>query len=294
MTGFGAATTRRDGYIITSEIKTVNNRYLKTSYRISDGFSSLETRLDAFLRNHIERGTVNISLRIRPETGRAGYKITDAAVDYIDAALLVRDTFAERGLEIPLGTVADFLRLPGAMTDANDDGADSNEALWPAVEENLLAALNALNVMRDAEGTAMEKNLRSLCGLLAEKIGEIEKLAPTVAENYRVKLTERIGKILAEQSMELDPACLVREIALFTDKADISEETVRFRSHLDQFDRAMARGDSCGKRLDFLTQEMFREVNTTGSKGSESAITNVVIDMKTTIEKIREMVQNVE
>ena len=294
MTGFGAATTHRDGYIITSEMKTVNNRYLKTSYRISDGFSSLETKLDAFLRDHIERGTVNLSLRIRPETVRAGYKITDAAADYIQAALAVRDSFAERAVDVPLGTIADFLRLPGAMTDMGQESADSNEALWPLIEENLLETLQALNAMRSAEGASMEKNLRSLCGLLAEKIGEIEKLAPTVAENYRVKLTERIGKIMAEHSMELEAASLVREVALFTDKADISEEIVRFRSHLAQFDTAMARGDSCGKRLDFLTQEMFREVNTTGSKANESAITNVVIDMKTTIEKIREMVQNVE
>lgn len=292
MTGFGAATTRRNGYIVTSEIKTVNNRYLKTSYRISDGFSSLETKIDALLREKIERGTVNVFLRIRPETPRVNYLIDkDALQDYFEQLKRIQARFDADAP--PIGTMTEMLRLPGVIQE-KDAPDESVEAVWPAVEENLSDAVAALDQMRDAEGTSMERNLRALCGQLTENIGAIEQLAPTVAENYRVKLTERIGKVLEAQGVELNPADLIREVALFTDKADISEETVRFRSHLAQFDAAMRGGDGCGRRLDFLTQEMFREVNTTGSKANDTAITNRVVEMKTAIEKIREMVQNVE
>lgn len=296
MTGFGSATTRRGGYIVTSEIKTVNNRYLKTAYRISDGFSSLETKIESLLRGKIERGTVNVSLRLRREAARNNYSIDgDAVNEYFDQITKLRNGF--RFGELPMGSLSDLLRLPGVIQekDAPDESEETDEELWPIVEANLNEALAALNKMRDAEGASMEANLRALCENLTEKISEVERFAPSVAESYRGKLIERIGKIMGEHGVELNPADLVREVALFTDKADISEETVRFRSHLAQFDSAMSVSASgCGKRLDFLTQEMFREVNTVGSKANASAITNGVVEMKTTIEKIREMVQNVE
>jgi len=294
MTGFGAAATHRNGYVVSSEIKTVNNRYLKTAYRISDGFSSLETKIEALLRQSIDRGTVNVTLRIRPEEVLSRYTVTDAPLDYILSGEKIRQKAAVQGMMLPLGNVADYIRLPGGMADRSEDGPQQGEDLWEAVEVNLKEALTALDVMRLAEGDSMQKNLRALCAGLTERIGQVEAIAPQVAESYRKRLTERIGKIMADHQLELNPADLVREVALFTDKADISEETVRFRSHLAQFDAAMNRPDPCGKRLDFLTQELFRETNTIGSKANEPAITNLVVDMKTEIEKIREMVQNVE
>ena len=290
MTGFGAAATHVGGYVVTSEIKTVNNRYLKTALKISDGFSSLETKIDALLRQFIDRGTVNVFLRIRPEKAGARFQIDRTALDgYLSAA----NAIADGGSPIPPGTLADFFRLPGVIVDGTGED-DPAAAAWGPVEANLRTALAALEEMRVREGESMAANLRGLCAALTERIGEIETLAPKVAEQYRERLIERIGKIMSEHNVELNPADLVREVALFTDKADISEETVRFRSHLDQFDKAMNLAESCGKRLDFLTQEMFREVNTIGSKANQPEITKIVVEMKNVIERVREMVQNVE
>ncbi len=289
MTGFGGANTRRNGYVIASEIKTVNNRYFKAALRISDGFSSLEPLIESLLRSKIDRGTINVQLKIRREEGRSRFQINRTALSYyIDSA---RRT-AESAAGLALGGAADFFRLPGVIEES--DEPDSAQDVWQAVEENLTRALGALSEMRRREGDEMEKAIRRHCGDLAERIAKIEELVPQVSDRYREKLLERVSAIMAEHQLAADETDFIREIALFVDKSDISEEIVRFRSHLEQFDAAMKTTAPCGKRLDFLTQEMFREVNTIGSKANFSEITYWVVDMKTIVEKIREMVQNVE
>lgn len=292
MTGFGGASVRRNGFVITSEIKTVNNRYFKAALKISDGFSSLEPKIESFLRGFIDRGTVNVLLRIRREATENRYQINRSVLDYfLTEAKVILGTDSGHGA-VP-GTMVDFFRLPGVIEDASFD-EDSAETVWESVEENLKSALAALDEMRSREGEIMGQNLRSLAAELIERIDEIAGRAPGVVARYRERLTDRIASVMTEHRLELNDADLVREIALFTDKADISEEIVRFRSHLDQFDAAMKMTVPCGKRLDFLTQEMFREVNTIGSKANSPEITHLVVDMKTIIERIREMVQNVE
>ncbi|MBR2694873.1 MAG: YicC family protein [Thermoguttaceae bacterium] len=289
MTGFGGANTRRNGYVIASEIKTVNNRYFKAALRISDGFSSLEPLIESLLRSKIDRGTINVQLKIRREEGRSRFQINRTALSYyIDSA---RRT-AESAAGLALGGAADFFRLPGVIEES--DEPDSAQDVWQAVEENLTRALGALSEMRRREGDEMEKAIRRHCGDLVERIAKIEELVPQVSARYREKLLERVSAIMAEHQLAADETDFIREIALFVDKSDISEEIVRFRSHLEQFDAAMKTTAPCGKRLDFLTQEMFREVNTIGSKANFSEITYWVVDMKTIVEKIREMVQNVE
>ena len=289
MTGFGGANTRRNGYVIASEIKTVNNRYFKAALRISDGFSSLEPLIESLLRSKIDRGTINVQLKIRREEGRSRFHINRTALSYyIDSA---RRT-AESAAGLALGGAADFFRLPGVIEES--DEPDSAQDVWQAVEENLTRALGALSEMRRREGDEMEKAIRRHCGDLAERIAKIEELVPQVSDRYREKLLERVSAIMAEHQLAADETDFIRDIALFVDKSDISEEIVRFRSHLEQFDAAMKTTAPCGKRLDFLTQEMFREVNTIGSKANFSEITYWVVDMKTIVEKIREMVQNVE
>ncbi|MBO7726183.1 MAG: YicC family protein [Thermoguttaceae bacterium] len=289
MTGFGGANTRRNGYVIASEIKTVNNRYFKAALRISDGFSSLEPQVESLLRSKIDRGTISVQLKIRREEGRSRFQVNDAALlYYIDRARAA----APSGSGLELGGVADFFRLPGVIEES--DEAESAQDVWQAVEENLAEALDALSEMRRREGDEMEKALRRHCADLETRIAKIEELVPQVSARYREKLIERVSAIMSEHALAANEADFIREIALFVDKSDISEEIVRFRSHLEQFDAAMKMTAPCGKRLDFLTQEMFREVNTIGSKANFSEITYWVVDMKTIVEKIREMVQNVE
>jgi uncharacterized protein (TIGR00255 family) len=291
MTGFGGANTRRNGYLVASEIKTVNNRYFKTALRISDGFSSLETKLESLLRSKIDRGTINVQLRIRRESGRSRFQIDDASLAYYLGR--VREVAASaEGAGVQLGNLSDYLRLPGVI-DESAEGEDA-DAAWEAVQENIGQALLALERMRSREGNEMEKALRAYCADLTEQIDKIASLVPQVSARYREKLLERVSAVMAEHHLTADENDFVREIALFVDKSDISEEIVRFRSHLEQFDEAMKMSAPCGKRLDFLTQEIFREVNTIGSKANFSEITHRVVDIKTIVEKIREMVQNVE
>ncbi|MDD3587357.1 MAG: DUF1732 domain-containing protein, partial [Thermoguttaceae bacterium] len=171
---------------------------------------------------------------------------------------------------------------------------DFLEKSWEYLSANLSKALEKLQDMRKVEGQSMQKDLLANCAGLKERIDRIEAIAPTVVNSYRAHLTETVGRVMSEKNLPFTPADIVREVALFVDRVDISEEIVRFRSHLNQFDSTMSCQERCGKKLDFLVQEMFREVNTIGSKANCTQITNEVVEMKSTIERIREMIQNVE
>lgn len=291
MTGFGGANTRRNGYLIASEIKTVNNRYFKAALRISDGFSSLEPKVESLLRAKIDRGTVSVQLKIRRDSDDSRFRINESALSYyLNRA---RNAAASgEGEGVPLGAVADYFRLPGVIEESGE--SEDADAAWEAVQENLAEALEALTQMRAREGDEMARAVRGNCAALAERISKIESLVPMVSQRYREKLLERVSAIMQAHNLTASENDFIREIALFVDKSDISEEIVRFRSHLEQFDEALGSAGPCGKRLDFLTQEMFREVNTIGSKANFSEITYWVVDMKTIVEKIREMVQNIE
>jgi uncharacterized protein (TIGR00255 family) len=187
-----------------------------------------------------------------------------------------------------------LLTLPGVIEIDMDQSDDELEAVWDVVKRAGRGALKNLQSMRQAEGESMTADLIANVKQLKEMVGQVELLVPQVAEQYRKRLEERVGKILSEQGAVLNPADLVREVAVYADRCDVSEELVRLRSHLAQFDTALQSKESCGRKLDFLTQECFRETNTVGSKANDAEITKYVVDMKTVIERMREMVQNVE
>ena len=291
MTGFGASSLRSEDLMVSTEIKTVNNRYLKVSFRVSDGYGMYEPRIENLIREKISRGTVNIFIRVTKE-----FKIGDARIN----ESLLRTYFEQiqaigNSLEAhnPL-SLDRFLGLPGVVQEdrslSEEHAKNAEEIILRSVEE----AIAKLQKMRQTEGESMRKDLSANLELLKVEIAAVEKISPTVVKHYRQKLTERIGKVMNENNLMLDTADLAREIALFVDKSDISEEMVRFRSHLVQFADVLEKEDCCGRKLDFLTQEMFRETNTIGSKSNDADITKHVIEMKTVIERIREMLQNVE
>ena len=165
---------------------------------------------------------------------------------------------------------------------------------WPLIGATLEAALTNLARMRTEEGRAMAADLAANCRLIAARLDQLARRAPLVADGYRQRLEERLKRVLADFQVALDPGELVKEVSLFAERGDISEEIIRLRSHLDQFDAIMALPESAGRKLEFLTQEMFREANTIGSKANDVEITNDVIEIKTAIERIREMIQNIE
>lgn len=296
MTGFGSASTLESGYLISSEIKSVNNRYLKTTIKLPDGFSSLEAKIDELLHANISRGSVYLTIRISKENSGCDFEIDDSVLRrYISEA----SRFEEENDDLPAldgtGRLVDFMRLPGVIRDAsNGDAEKLPELLWSAAERNLKESLAAFSKMREVEGAATKRYLSKNISQLRASIDEVKALAPTVVDAYRERLSERVGKALRENGFDLDQSTLIREIAVYTDRVDISEEIARFYSHLDQFENAMDKEKCCGKKLDFLTQEMFRETNTIGSKSSSPDILRDVVEMKSTIERVREMVQNVE
>ena len=293
MTGFGSAALRRDSINVSVEIKAVNNRYLKISLRTTDGYASLEPGIENLLRETLRRGTVTVHVRIVRQENASDYEISEQVLSHY--VMQLRELNVRLGIETPIEP-SHLLTLPGVIKDtfAPDDKAGT---VWPILEEAVVQAIHELQTMRRKEGGLMVADLRENSRLLMESIVRVGQWVPRVAEQYRAKLNERIGRVMAEHHLTLDPADLVREVALFADRSDISEEIVRFRSHLTQFDGIIAETDpkdGCGRRLDFLTQEMFREVNTIGSKANDSDITKEVVELKAVIERIREMVQNIE
>ena len=186
-----------------------------------------------------------------------------------------------------------LLPLPGVVDDASGAAVDAT-ADWPVIQRTVQAALENLGRMRSEEGRAMAADLAANCRAAAASLDQIERRAPLVVEDYRNRLFDRLKRTLAELDVVLDPADVIKEVSLFADRSDISEEIVRLRSHLEQFQATMELPESSGRKLDFLTQEMFREANTIGSKANDVEIARRVIEIKTAIERIREMIQNIE
>ena len=294
MTGFGAATTRDQGFLFSSEIKAVNNRFLKASIRLPEGFMRLETRLEELIRTRVARGSVYYTLTITRDAPGSAYEIDQTSLKYhLETLREFQRANPELVGDAALGSLVEFARLPG-VTRLNESALADPDALWEAISANATLALDALQKMRVTEGATTQKYLADIIEKLRGYNDQVKAFAPGVVENYRVRLTERVAKAMAEGGAPYEPVDLIREIAIFTDRADVSEEIARFYSHLDQFVETMESGTSCGKKLDFLSQEMFRETNTIGSKANSPELLKLVVEMKSEIERAREMVQNVE
>ncbi|HEV3024447.1 MAG TPA: DUF1732 domain-containing protein, partial [Pirellulales bacterium] len=192
--------------------------------------------------------------------------------------------------KVPLESL---LMLPGVVIE-NPTDAGVAEKDWPLIRSTLTAAMEALDEMRRGEGRAMAGDLAANCRAIAGELAGVETRAPLVVAAYRDRLHERLKALLAELGVTITPADLIKEVSVFAERSDISEEVVRLKSHLEQFDAFMSTAESSGRKLEFLTQEMFREANTVGSKANDVQIARHVIEIKAAIERVREMIQNVE
>lgn len=290
MTGFGEAHRQTDGLAVAVEVRTINNRYFKLTLKCGEGYSLLEPEIESVVRRQIRRGTVQVALRVDRVRGSEDYQLNQAVLANYRRQLdvLARDWQAND--TVPL---ASLLSLPGVVIE-NPTSPSEAEEEWPLVRDALESAMQNLAQMRTDEGRAMAADLRANCQALATELTHIEKRAPLVVAAYRERLAERLQAALAEFAVTLDPGDLIKEVGIFAERSDISEEIVRLRSHLDQFDAIMELPESSGRKLEFLTQEMFRETNTIGSKANDVQIARHVIDIKAGIERIREMIQNVE
>ena len=290
MTGFGEAHSQQDGLAVAVEVRAINSRFFKLTVRATEGYASLEPHIEEIARQSIRRGTVQVNLRVERLRTCQDFRINSDVLngyrDQLQSLYRQWDSSATVSLEA-------LLPLPGVVNDQSM-GLFSPEDDWPGISKVLGAALLNLSQMRVREGQAMADDLAANCRAIAAGVEEIQRRAPLVLEAYRTRLEERLNKVLAEHQVTLDPGDIIREVSLYADRGDISEEIVRLKSHLDQFAAIMQLPESSGRKLEFLTQELFREANTIGSKASDVEIAKQVIEIKTAIERIREMIQNIE
>lgn len=288
MTGFGNASYDSDGVHVSSEIKSVNNRYLKLSVRMPDSIARFEADIEKLVRSRVSRGSIQLSLRVRLHGGQSEYRI--------DSDLL--RSYQNQLEEITTGDssrpdLGHLLQLPGvvAETELPEELVNS---LWPAVEKCLSDALDHFDDFRQREGESMRQDLQHQCEVIETEVKQVSLLAPQVVADYRDKILERVRRLISDTSISVSETDVIREVALFSDRCDINEEITRLRSHTEQFLRLLNGNTSQGRKLEFIGQEMFREINTTGSKANNVTIALSVVEMKTAIERMREVLQNVE
>ena len=290
MTGFGDAHERDERLSVGVEVRTVNNRYLKIAVRCPDAYAALETEIEKVVRQSVSRGTVAVSVRAVLIGPGAGCRLQrDVLQQYWQQ---VHDWSAESNLAAP-SDVAPFLMLPGVVTEEGDELFD-RQTDWPLIQQALTQALDKLLTFRGDEGRSMQQELESQCRSIGEQLDSVASLAPQVVQDYRDRMHERVQDLLNQHDVEINPSDLIRDVSLFADRCDINEEITRLRSHLNQFHKFLKAEQSQGRKLEFLGQEMFREVNTIGSKANNVAIAHAVVEMKSAVEKMREILQNVE
>ncbi len=290
MTGQGSAHVTEEGVSVAAEVRTVNSRYFKLALRTSDGYSSLEPRIEEVVRRYVRRGTVQADLRVDRESVADDFRLNQTALASYQRQL----TEVAQHLKLDASvTLESLLALPGVVDERVARNVDT-DAEWPLVERALVQALEGLTKMRTDEGASMAKDMAAQCKSMSRELDCIAERAPLVTEGYRDRLSERLNKLLAEFDVSVQAADVIREVGLFSERSDISEEVVRLRHHLEQFDEIMGLEESSGRKLEFITQEMFRESNTIGSKANDGEIGRHVIEIKAAIERIREMIQNVE
>jgi uncharacterized protein (TIGR00255 family) len=290
MTGFGEARGQSPGLSVQVEVRTINNRHFKLGYRASEGYASLEPDVEAVVRQSMRRGTVQVNLRVDRKASAEDYRINTSVVEsyrwQIDA-MNGRNGWSDN---VGLDTL---LQLPGAIDEQVRTSVEPHDD-WPAIEPVLQEALLAVNKMRADEGKALLADLAANGHSVEQYLNKISKRAPEVTSSYQARLQQRVNKSLTELNVTVDPTDLLRELSLFVDRSDISEEVVRLRSHLQQFAEALQLAESSGRKLEFIVQEMGREVNTIGSKANDAEISRYVIEVKSALERIREQIQNVE
>lgn len=289
MTGFGRGTAAHPGGAVTVELKSVNNRFLKTSLRLPDVFSELETELEAKVRAKLARGSVYCQVQIERKQRGVSYSLNEELI----REWLPKLEALANGLGKEPPTFSQLLAMPGVVLEEAEK-LTLDDSLKQALMNALDEALKGLIKMRENEGAALAKDLTTRVALVATHAGEVEKRAPLVVEEYRDKLKARIEKLMADNAMKPEPADLIKEVAFFADRCDITEETTRLAHHCEQFQQSIEGKGEVGRRLDFIAQEMLRETNTIASKANDAELATIAVAMKSEIEKIKEQVQNLE
>lgn len=289
MTGYGRGTAAGENFSVTVELKTVNNRFLDVNLRLFAELQPLEARLKKLITERLSRGRVDVYLQVE-RNEEVIYELNRPLISgYLSALKQMQEEFALAG-EPDINVLA---RLPNVLQNQKED---LSEDFVKGVEAAMNSALDELEEMREIEGNSLQVELDLRLNEIGKQIPVIEKETEAVAEEYRQRLTKRIGDMLAksDSQIEIDQSRLAQEVAYLAERSDISEEITRLKSHLEQFRQIMSEEKEIGKRLDFLTQELNREANTISSKTNNLTVKESALAIKAEIEKIREQIQNVE
>jgi uncharacterized protein (TIGR00255 family) len=289
MTGYGRGMVAGDDFSVSVDLKTVNNRFLDIHLRVGSELASVEPSIKKKITSRLSRGRVDVAVSME-RAALIAYEINRPLIaGYVTALKQLQKDFDLAG-ELDINVLA---RIPGAIQPARN-GID--EKMIAALDQALDQALNELEKMREQEGEALKRELRERVQKIETLVPIIESSAAGLADAYRVRLQKRIGELLNRggQVVEIDPVRLAQEVAYLADRSDVSEEMVRLRSHLAQFQEALDAPGEAGKMLDFLLQELNREANTTLSKSTDLVIKEAGLAIKAEVEKLREQVQNVE
>jgi uncharacterized protein (TIGR00255 family) len=288
MTGYGRGEVDHGGAKLSVELNSVNRKQSDIVVNLPRDLAELEPRIRQIINERISRGRMNVLVTLQ-ESANGTRKLaldTGLARSYHEAMLTLQKELSAPG-EITIGTI---LQAPGVMR-SPEDSIDATEA-WPVLQQALAVALAELIKMREREGKHLAKDLIRRLKVLRKEIKEVRSLYPDVVKKYRSALLDRIEK--AGLNLPIDDERLLKEVSFFADRSDISEELTRLESHLAQFAHHLRKNEPVGRTLEFITQEIFRELNTLGAKSNDAAISPHVVACKSELEKIREQIQNLE
>jgi len=291
MTGYGEVRITGDGFELMIETKSVNNRFLKVSSKISEEISYLQNDLEEEVRRHVERGSVFLSVHFRPTRFTDLYDIDEGVLrKYRDRLKVIRRTLGHHDDEVHL---KDLLLLPGVIH-SEENVILAKKVVLPVALKGLEKALRAMIAMREREGRNLHRHFRARGKFLQELLAQVAKHAPHSVESYQNRLLERVNRLLADRDLTLNPQDLLKEVAILAERSDITEEIERMQSHLVQFEESLAASEPVGRKLEFLIQEMFRESNTMASKSISPELSRDLVDIKAEVDRLKEQIQNVE
>lgn len=288
MTGFSRWEQESDGFRIRTELKSVNHRYLDLSVRLPRLYSYLEDKVRDVIKTHLSRGKADLFISIEREAGDAKQvKLNEGyAQSYLAALTQLKETFSLGG-DVTVEVAA---RNPELFV--SEETEEDEEKIWQLLSSCLEQMMDGFLSMRQKEGECLKRDLEEKLEGVKSLVAEIKRREPEATEQYEQRLRQKIEEALS--ATEIDPQRLLTEVAIFSEKTAIDEELVRLDSHMKSFSDTLHAGGAVGKKLDFIMQEMNREINTIGSKANNLEISKIVIDVKSEFEKIREQIQNIE
>lgn len=286
MTGYGRAEGTRNGCTLVVELKSVNHRYCEVAIRLPKSLSNIEEAVKKQIQHHITRGRIEFSANLSTIGSRNFQLDLDAAGAYYQALKTLKDRLHLVG-EIDVSILHSFREMI-----TTTEPTEVTKPIAPLLMKTLSSALQALEKMKRAEGQALATDLTERLNGLSLNLNEIQQRTKTVVGLYHQRLTTRVAEL--SKNLLVDPNRLAQEVALFSDRCDVSEEITRLKTHIDQFKKMLQKKEAIGRTLDFLIQEMNREANTIGSKANDATMSHHVVALKSELEKIREQVQNIE